>query len=159
MVALVTDGTIGGIAWPARPRSLELSHVKPALADFDGLSRILARDSLIIRSSNGDEVPLPAELAEAIAVMADELANGHEVTVLARESLLSPADVAEMLGLSRAFVVRLMDTGKLAFRHLPDSTHRLVRLDDVVRFREQRERKAEAHRRITEAAEEMGLPY
>ena len=134
-------------------------HVKPAPADFGGLSRILARDGLIVRSPNGDEVPLPAELAEAIAVMADELASGHEVTVLARESLLSPAEAAEMLGLSRAFVVRLMDSGKLAFQHLPGSTHRLIRLDDVVQFRERRERKTEAHRRITEAAEELGLPY
>lgn len=38
---------------------------------------------------------------------------GHAVTVLASHVRLTPAEVGELLGLSRPFVVRLLDAGEI----------------------------------------------
>ena len=52
--------------------------------------------------------------------------------MLATEVRLTPAEVGELLGLSRPFVVRLLDAGEIPAEHLPDSRHRVVRLADVL---------------------------
>ncbi|MER5810860.1 helix-turn-helix domain-containing protein [Streptomyces sp. NPDC002033] len=80
------------------------------------------------------------------------------MTVLASEAQLTPAETAELLGLSRPFVVRLLDAGEIASSHLPDSRHRIVRLADALAFQERRARREEGRRRIAEAAGEAGLP-
>ncbi|CAM5478512.1 hypothetical protein SAVIM338S_03243 [Streptomyces avidinii] len=81
------------------------------------------------------------------------------MTVLASEVQLTPAETAELLGLSRPFIVRLLDSGDIPSSHLPDSRHRIVRLVDVLAFQERRTRRREGRQRIAEAAEEAGLPY
>ncbi|MFD3757072.1 excisionase family DNA-binding protein [Streptomyces sp. NPDC058622] len=79
--------------------------------------------------------------------------------VLAETTRLTPAEAAEVLGLSRPFTVRLLDAGAIPSDRLPDGRHRLVRLADVLAFQERRDRRSEGRRRVAEAAEEAGLPY
>lgn len=114
---------------------------------------------VILRSADGSESVLPEELVRILAASAGELAIGHAVTVLAAETHLTPAEAAELLGLSRPFVARLLDSGDIPSSHLPDSRHRIVRLADVLAFQERRARRREGRRRIAEAAEDAGLPY
>ncbi|MFJ7272581.1 helix-turn-helix domain-containing protein [Streptomyces sp. NPDC099050] len=114
---------------------------------------------VIVRSADGSECVLPEELVRILAASAGELAIGHAVTVLAAETHLTPAEAAELLGLSRPFVARLLDSGDIPSSHLPDSRHRIVRLEDVLAFQERRARRREGRRRIAEAAEDAGLPY
>ena len=54
---------------------------------------------------------------------------------------LPPAEAGELLGLSRPFIVRLINAGDLPAEHLPDSTHRVLRLSDVLAFQERRDRR------------------
>lgn len=114
---------------------------------------------VILRAADGTESVLPRELVRILAASANELAIGHTVTVLAAEAQLTPAEAAELLGLSRPFVARLLDSGDIPSTHLPDSRHRVVRLADVLAFQERRARRREGRRRIAEAAEEAGLPH
>jgi hypothetical protein len=81
------------------------------------------------------------------------------VTVLAPEVTLTPAEAGELLGLSRPFGVRLIDGGDLPAQHLPNSTHRVVRLSEALAFQERRERRREGRRRLAEAVESANLPY
>ncbi len=123
-------------------------------------SRMAAGEGeVILRSADGSEQPLPAELVRILVASADELASGHAVTVLASEVRLTPAEAAEMLGLSRPFVARLLDSGDIASSHLPGSRHRLVRLADVLEFQARRDRRGEGRRQLAEAVEAADLPY
>ncbi|GAA0841095.1 hypothetical protein GCM10009525_54300 [Streptosporangium amethystogenes subsp. fukuiense] len=90
---------------------------------------------------------------------AHDLAKGNAVFALPVETRLTPNEVAQMLGLSRPFVVRLLDEGEIPSQYLPDSRHRLVRLADILEFQARREHRAEGRRRIMEAAEEAEFPY
>ncbi|WP_327306218.1 helix-turn-helix domain-containing protein [Streptomyces sp. NBC_01298] len=114
---------------------------------------------VILRSADGSESVLPQELVRILAASAGELASGHAVTVLAAETHLTPTEAAELLGLSRPFVARLLDSGDIPSSHLPDSRHRIVRLADVLAFQARRARRREGRRRIAEAAEDAGMPY
>ncbi|BCB82470.1 hypothetical protein GCM10022251_70090 [Phytohabitans flavus] len=102
---------------------------------------------------------MPAALVEILRASTDELSEGHSVTILASEVLLTPAEVGELLGLSRPYVVRLLDQGQIASEFLPDSRHRVVRLADVLDFQRQRERRRMGRQRIVEAIESEDLPY
>lgn len=118
-----------------------------------------ANTSLVLRGPDGTDLELPRSLVSLLVAAAHDLAKGHAVFALPVEARLTPNEVAELLGLSRPFVARLLDEGEIPSQHLPDSRHRLVRLEDVLEFQDRRERRAEARRRIMEAAEEAELPY
>jgi excisionase family DNA binding protein len=113
----------------------------------------------ILRLPDGTEIPLPASLVAVLAASAGQLSRGHGVTVLATEVRLTPAEVGELLGLSRPFVARLLDAGDIASQYLPGSRHRVVRLADVLEFQARRERRRAGRRRIGEAIEAADLPY
>jgi excisionase family DNA binding protein len=114
---------------------------------------------LVLRLPDGREIALPATLVKVLLASADELSEGHAVTVLASDMRLTPTEVGELLGLSRPFVVRLIDAGDLPAEHLPNSRHRVVRLSDVLEFQARRERRRTGRRRIAEAVEAANLPY
>jgi excisionase family DNA binding protein len=108
---------------------------------------------------DGTSMPLPRALVEVLRASADEIAEGHSVTVLPSEVSLTPAEVAELLGFSRPFVVRLLDQGEIPSERLPRSRHRCVRLSDVLTFQARREHRREGRMRVATAIEDAALPY
>jgi hypothetical protein len=73
----------------------------------------LRAEGFVLSFSDGRSVPLPPALVDVVRTTAGELANGQSVTILRAETTLTPAEAAELLGLSRPFVVRLLDEGDI----------------------------------------------
>ena len=136
------------------PKKAERESAAEVARAVGGRSR-----SFMLQLPDGTAVPLPRALVEVLRASADEMADGHAVTVLPSEVSLTPAEVAELLGMSRPFVVRLLDEGEIPSERLPRSRHRRVLLSDVLAFQEKRERRREGRRRIAAAMEEADLPY
>jgi excisionase family DNA binding protein len=78
---------------------------------------------------------------------------------IAADPTLTPAEAAELLGLSRPFVARLLERGDIPSELLPDSRHRRIKLEDVLAFQDRRERRSEGRRRIVDIAASADLPY
>lgn len=139
------------------------ARVEPSPADRDrtaAVSRAAAGVSeATLRLPSGEEITLPTSLVVVLRVSAGQLSQGHGVTVLATDIRLTPAEVGELLGLSRPFVARLLDAGEIPAEHLPGSRHRVVRLADVLEFQARRERRRAGRRRIADAVDAAGLPY
>jgi excisionase family DNA binding protein len=127
-------------------------ETRAALEDF-------AESTVVVRHADGREEQLPVLLTELLRTMAEQLSAGHAVTILAADSTLTPAEAGRLLGLSRPFVARLLDEGTLPSTHLPGSSHRVVRLQDVLAFAERRRRRSEGRRRIVDAIQDADLPY
>jgi excisionase family DNA binding protein len=147
-------------------RSSVLGHatrVEPRSDDQASTTQVsrLAPDSveLVLRMTDGTEIALPRSLVSVLLASAGELSEGHAVTILASEVRLTPAEVGELLGLSRPFVVRLLDDGEIPSEHLPGSRHRVVRLVDVLKFQARRERRNAGRRRVADAVSAADLPY
>jgi excisionase family DNA binding protein len=141
----------------------EATRVEPTSDDRErvaAVSRAVAGASqAILRMPDGEEIALPESLVAVLVASASQLSQGHGVTVLATEVRLTPAEVGELLGLSRPFVARLLDAGDIPSEHLPGSKHRVVSLADVLEFQARRERRRAGRRRIADAVQAADLPY
>lgn len=73
---------------------------------------------------DGIATPLPPEAATMLREMLARMAAGEPVALITASSELTPAEAAEFLNVSRGFVSRLMDKGKLPFHMV--GTHRRI---------------------------------
>lgn len=139
------------------------TRVEPTSDDRDRAAAIsratVGVSAATLRLPSGEEITLPESLVAVLIASAGQLSRGHGVTVLATEVRLTPAEVGELLGLSRPFVARLLDAGEIPSERLPDSKHRVVRLADVLEFQVRRERRRAGRRHIADAVHAADLPY
>lgn len=106
-------------------------------------------------SPNGEQVELPAALADVMFRAAEIVAEGKHVTVLADEELMSTQDAAELLGVSRQYLVRLIDRGEIPAEMV--GTHRRVHAKDIKTFKEARDAaRNSALDRLTALSEDLG---
>lgn len=75
----------------------------------------------------------------AVRAMLEDVAQGARVIVLRADDEVTPAEAADMLGVTRQFVDRLCADGVLSFRRLPASRHRRIRVQDVADLAAERE--------------------
>lgn len=115
-------------------------------------------DHLSVSVRVGDEtVVLPADANRAVRSLLRDLASGVPVHVIPADAELTTQQAADLLGLSRTYVVRLIDQGSLS-AHMA-GTHRRLLASDVLAYRERRASKLAALGELTEADEELGLSY
>lgn len=101
-------------------------------------------------------VDLPAGVAALVENILHEVAQGHAVQVIAVDSELGSQAAADLLGVSRPHLNKLLDAGKLA--HWKVGTHRRVRLADVLVFREQRaQERQQALQELADLDQELGM--
>ncbi len=100
---------------------------------------------------------LPAAAADAVRHLLVELASGASVRVLVDDADLTTQQAADLLGISRTYVVRLIDQGSIPARLV--GTHRRVRAADVLAYQARREARLRAVAQITEADVAAGVPY
>lgn len=109
-------------------------------------------------STHEVEVVLPAEAVHLLVRVLTHMANGNAVTVLPVQAELTTQHAADLLGVSRPYLVRLLDEGKIPFHKV--GTHRRVRAADLMAYQEQRRGKSKRLLDdLTEEAQELGLGY
>lgn len=118
--------------------------------DADALHRAL--------NQAGDriEVNVSRETAQWLSELLDAKARGQEVMLTRGNAEVTPAEAAELLGMSRPQVRKLMDDGKLAFRKV--GTHHRVRVASVRAFLEMERLHMEAGmEEFSRLQDELGL--
>lgn len=125
-------------------------------------SRTLARllrenEELHLRpnETDADEITLPIGLARLLQDMLEHIGKGQAVIVLPVESELTTSQAAEIIGVSRPFLVELLEQGEMPF-HLV-GTHRRIRLTDVLAYRQEQERRRGVMQELVAETEALGL--
>jgi excisionase family DNA binding protein len=116
-----------------------------------------AQQDITIRiEGSGVAVSLPARAVELMFTVLSAMANGQPISVIPQQPELSTQQAAEFLNVSRPFVVKLIDEGKLPARKV--NRHRRIKLVDLVAFekRSQQDRMA-ALAELAEIDRELGL--
>ena len=89
-----------------------------------------------------------SELEHQLRDLLGELAAGESFLVLKADEELTPARAAEVLGVTRQYVDRLLEDGVLDCRRLPGSSHRRLKAADVVALCDRQERMRTGRRAI-----------
>ncbi|OWV72874.1 excisionase [Rhizobium sp. R339] len=104
--------------------------------------------------ADGERFEVPHVLAEIIYQAAEFLAEGRPVTVLPDEEMLSTQAAADILNVSRQYLVRLVDAGELPAEMV--GSHRRLRATDVAAFKAARDaRRTSALDRLTSLSEDV----
>lgn len=92
---------------------------------------------------DGREFLLPASMYEILRQASHQLAAGLGVSIVPVGTRLSTQQAADLLGVSRPHVVKLLDSGEVP--HVKVGKHRRVLLEDLLAYRDrQSARRAEA---------------
>ena len=104
---------------------------------------------------NGETIDLPPAVAEALLQVVDAMRRGLAVTVAPQDQRLTTQEAADMLGISRPTLVRMLEAGEIPFEKV--RRHRRLFLTDVLEFRERQRRAAnEALSDMVADAQAMG---
>jgi len=88
------------------------------------------------------EIQVPAASLRVLADTLAQLALGHRLTLVPLEAELSTQYAAEFLGVSRPYLVELLEQGQIPFRRVGEQ--RRVRFLELLRYREAQEQAAVA---------------
>ena len=94
-----------------------------------------AREALRVRIEGTDQpIELPALAVRMLVDLLVEMAAGNAVTMIPIHAELTTQQAAELLGVSRPFVVSQLEAGKLPFRKV--GTHRRIPFLDVMAYKQ-----------------------
>lgn len=125
-----------------------------------GLERALRHqgecETGLVLEDGGARFKVPPPAVEAFRAVISRLLEQGAVGVVGVDEELSTQEVAELLNVSRQYVVRLMDEGRLV--HHKVGTHRRASLQDVLEFKRERDAKRRgAIGKLIRLSEEYGL--
>ena len=105
-----------------------------------------------------ERIELPAAAIRLLLRLLTDLAAGHAVMVISVTGELTTQQAADLLGVSRPFVVRQVESG--AMKHRKVGTHRRILVQDLLHYK----RDMDAGRmktldELTAEAQRLGLGY
>lgn len=109
-----------------------------------------------VRTDTG-EAELPPAASDAVRRLLADLAAGGAVHLLTDDADLTTQEAADILGISRTYVVRLVDDAKLPARLV--GTHRRLRAADVLAYKARRDARLAGVDAIASADAAAGVPY
>ena len=112
--------------------------------------------AMLVEPGTGRQVALPRAARAVLLAAAHALRRGSRVSLIPVGASLTTQQAAELLNVSRPYLIRLLEAGDLP--HEMVGTHRRLDLDDVLRYRAERtQRRRDALRRLSKEADELGI--
>lgn len=105
---------------------------------------------------NGEQVPLPREVYRVVRHAVEVMRTGKAALVAPQSLLLTTQEAADLLGVSRPTLVKLLEDGAIPFDQ--PNRHRRVQLQDVLDYRARRHAAQRAALdQLTEETSALGL--
>ena len=125
------------------PRTPAVSRIEasPAVrADIVEMLSLLESGSRVrLVSDDGIERALPPQMKVVLRRAGEIMGQGHDVDVLdASSDTLTPNEAADLIGISRPTLLKLVDEGELTATNVPGSSHRRLDRLEVEAFRDSR---------------------
>jgi excisionase family DNA binding protein len=142
---------------PQFPTDEEIVQAKEASRQ---LARLLPEDHgslrLVTDDNQHEMISIPPGALRLFMEVLTQLGQGRAVTILPKKVELTTQEVADYLNVSRPYVVKLVESGKLPARTV--GTRRRVAIEDLIKFDESdRKRRRVALDAIVQIDRELGL--
>jgi excisionase family DNA binding protein len=114
--------------------------------------------TVVAKGDHNTRVTVPRAAFELFVRILGEMANGNAVTIVPVHAELTTQQAADLLNVSRPFMVKLLEEQKIPCRMV--GTRRRVRFEDLVRYKQQDEAERQnVLDELTAEAQRLGLDY
>jgi excisionase family DNA binding protein len=135
---------------PVQPLDEQIRRMSPVAAPPEQHKAVAALSKLLgqvagrrkhprceLLGPNGQHIVLPEAVFYVLERVAEVLARGDAVTVVPVGKELTTQQAADLLNVSRQYLVRLLDEGKLPYTKT--GKHRRLRIEHVLEYRRHRD--------------------
>jgi excisionase family DNA binding protein len=120
--------------------------------------RSSVRIQLLDEGKEAETVAVPASALRLFLHLLTEMSQGNAVTLIPTHAELTTQQAADLLNVSRPYLVKLLDEGKIPCRTV--GKYRRVRFDDLMAYkRKDDEARAKILDQLTAEAQELGMGY
>ena len=125
---------------PPTPRDAAIARsTREALSSYGGTNRPL---KLRVRNSEQEQpIDLPAGAVDLLLHVLEAMAAGQGVTLIPESAELTTVQAADVLNISRPFLIKLLD--QKAMPHRKIGKHRRIRMEDVMAYKNAIDRERE----------------
>ena len=143
----------------AFPSSREASIAKTsARALADKLADCPDKVAIRLAEDERDVIELPFAAVRLLIDLLDEMSKGNAVSLIPMNAELTTQQAADLLNVSRGFIVKLLDNREIPYRMV--GTHRRVLFNDLKAYEERTKRaRLKALDQLTEESQTLGIGY
>jgi excisionase family DNA binding protein len=130
-----------------------LSRIETVMEDA-----VNSEEAQILRivGSDGEAVEIPASVFQILRQSIYYLAHDQAVTILPISKDLTTQEAADILNVSRPYLIKLLEEGAIPFTKT--GSHRRVPLADLLAYKQQwKTRRRKALAELTQLSQDMGL--
>ena len=122
------------------------------------LSRYVSHNLSVRVGASNDEIELPENAVRLLVDILSNMAEGNAVTLIPVHAELTTKQAADVIGVSRPFLIRLLEEGVIPYRKV--GTHRRITFEDVQAYRKRVTKEREnALNQLVEEAQHLDMGY
>jgi excisionase family DNA binding protein len=139
------------------------SDARLALESSRQISRLIDETGelrLAIQSVDepGQDISIPAPAARLLADVLTEMAKGNAVALMPVHAELTTQQAADVLNVSRPFLINLLEEGKIPYRKV--GTHRRILVSDVIAYKQEMDKgRLKTLEELAAQAQELDMGY
>lgn len=135
----------------------EQAQVAALSKALDGMAHLPSRrpPACQLIGPAGEAIEVPQSVFHVLERVVEVMARGDSITIVPVGREVTSQQAADLVNVSRQYLVRLLDEGRLPFRKV--GKHRRIRIEDVLSFKAQRDSdRRKGLRELSQLTEEFG---